>query len=142
MTVQLPSSEVDVCRDETIPATVPNDTRPGSTARVKPTVVQNRFYEKTGYDRDLRAFCRDRGIVYQSFWTLTANPHLLVQPAITEVADASRRTPAQILFRYLTQTGVTPLTGTTSHQHMREALDIFDFTLGTQDCAAIDALLN
>ncbi len=38
---------------------------------------QNRFYADTGYDIDIRAFCRQHGITYQSFWTPTANPHVL-----------------------------------------------------------------
>src|SRR6267378_5157440 len=47
------------------------------SARVPPAVVQNRFYSETDYDRDIRAFCRQQRIIYQSFWTLTANPHIL-----------------------------------------------------------------
>jgi diketogulonate reductase-like aldo/keto reductase len=46
-------------------------------ARVKPTVLQNRFYKDSGYDVQIREFCALHGIVYQSFWTLTANPHIL-----------------------------------------------------------------
>ena len=48
-----------------------------SEARVKPVVLQNRFYETSGYDEDIREFCREHSIAYQSFWTLTANPHIL-----------------------------------------------------------------
>jgi diketogulonate reductase-like aldo/keto reductase len=97
--------------------------------RIKPAVVQNRFYAETGYDREIRAFCRQKRIVYQSFWTLSANPHLLSHVAITALAAAHRRTPAQILFRYLTQIEVVPLTGTQSESHMIEDLAIFDFVL-------------
>jgi diketogulonate reductase-like aldo/keto reductase len=46
-------------------------------ARVKPTVLQNRFYKDSGYDVQIREFCALHGIAYQSFWTLTANPHIL-----------------------------------------------------------------
>jgi diketogulonate reductase-like aldo/keto reductase len=48
-----------------------------SEARVKPTVLQNRFYADSGYDEEIRQFCAENGIAYQSFWTLTANPHIL-----------------------------------------------------------------
>jgi diketogulonate reductase-like aldo/keto reductase len=99
------------------------------SARVKPAVVQNRFYADTGYDRGIRAFCKDHGIVYQSFWTLTANPHVLAHDAVTALATKYGRTPAQVLFRYLTQEHVVPLTGTTSARHMREDLEIFEFEL-------------
>jgi diketogulonate reductase-like aldo/keto reductase len=111
-------------------------------AEVKPAVLQNRFHAATGYDRELRAFCRDHGIVYQSFWTLTANPHLLGHEVVRTSAQHHRRTAAQVLFRYLTQQGVTPLTGTTSQQHMQEDLAIFAFTLSANECATITSLLE
>ena len=107
-------------------------------ARIKPAVVQNRFYADTNYDRDIRAYCDLRQIIYQSFWTLSANPQLLAHKTIIGPAAIHRRTPAQILFRYLTQIGVVPLTGTKSDAHMREDLSIFDFQLSNEELRAID----
>jgi diketogulonate reductase-like aldo/keto reductase len=109
-------------------------------ARIKPAVVQNRFYADTGYDREIRAFCRQQRIVYQSFWTLTANPQILAHRTVAQLAARYRRTPAQILFRYLTQIEVVPLTGTRSQAHMREDLSIFEFRLSEPDRDAMDAL--
>jgi diketogulonate reductase-like aldo/keto reductase len=109
-------------------------------ARVKPAIVQNRFYAEAGYDREIRAFCRQRRIVYQSFWTLTANPHLLSNVAITALAATHRQTPAQILFRYLTQIEVVPLTGTRSESHMVEDLAIFDFELTEAQQRAVEQI--
>jgi diketogulonate reductase-like aldo/keto reductase len=109
-------------------------------ARVKPAVVQNRFYAETHYDREIRAFCGGRGIVYQSFWTLSANPRVLGSEPVKAQAWKHQRTPAQILFRYLTQIGIVPLTGTQSEAHMREDLAIFEFELAQDECAAMAAL--
>lgn len=111
-------------------------------ATVKPAVLQNRFYADSHYDIELRKFCRAHNVIYQSFWTLTANSAILANAVIAGLADRYRRTPAQILFRYLTQTGVVPLTGTTSAQHMREDLAIFEFELTQDECAGIDGLLG
>lgn len=111
------------------------------SARHKPAVLQNRFYAQTDYDREIRAFCRRRGSVYQSFWTLTANPQLLTHPTVRELASKHRRTAAQILFRYLTQNGIVPLTGTRSATHLREDLAIFEFELADLEKAAMDDLL-
>jgi diketogulonate reductase-like aldo/keto reductase len=111
------------------------------TARIKPAIVQNRFYAETNYDRDIRAFCDRCHIIYQSFWTLSANPHVLAHKTMTALASIHRRSPAQILFRFLTQIGVVPLTGTQSETHMREDLAIFDFELTHEERGAIDALL-
>lgn len=113
-----------------------------TAATIKPAVLQNRFYADTGYDRELRAFCDEVGVAYQSFWTLTANPQLLRAAAVTAPAQRHARSPAQVLFRYLTQQGIVPLTGTKSPQHLREDLEIFEFTLTPQECAAITALLE
>jgi diketogulonate reductase-like aldo/keto reductase len=111
-------------------------------ARIKPSVLQNRFYRASGYDVELRAFCRAQGISYQSFWTLTANAHLLAHPALVAAATAHRRGVEQILFRYLIQRGVVPLTGTRSERHMREDLAILEFELTPEQLETIDQLLQ
>jgi len=111
-------------------------------AEVKPSVVQNRFYQQTGYDADLRRWSARHGMIYQSFWTLTANPHILAADSVRSMALTYDKTEAQVLFRYLTQSGVVPLTGTRSEQHMREDLEIFDFELSSQDLEAVSFLLN
>lgn len=111
-------------------------------ARIKPTIVQNRFHADSGFDREIRAFCREHGLAYQSFWTLTANPQLLSHPMLRDLAHQFNVEPAQILFRCLTQIGVTPLTGTTSMAHMQADLAIFDFTLSDDDCAQVVSLFE
>lgn len=111
-------------------------------ARVKPAVVQNRFYADTGHDREIRTYCHDHGIVYQSFWTLTANADALNSAIVAALAARHERTPAQILFRYLTQAGVVPLTGTRSELHMREDLSIFEFELEDAERDAVGSLFG
>lgn len=98
-------------------------------ARVKPWVLQNRFHAETGYDRELRVFCRRSGIVYQSFWTLTANPEQLARRELRALAARHGVTPAQLFFRALTQLDIVPLTGTSSEEHMRQDLAIFELEL-------------
>ena len=111
-------------------------------ARIKPALVQNRFYADTGYDVGIRAFCMQHGLIYQSFWTLSANPELLAEPLFSELAANHGCEPPQVLFRYLTQRGAVPLTGTRSVEHMRQDLAIFDFELSSQALNAIDARLG
>jgi len=111
-------------------------------ARMKPAVLQNRFYDTTDYDHELRAFCRQHQVVYQSFWTLTANPQLLTHDTVKTLASKYGRTAAQILFRYLTLEEIVPLTGTQSETHMREDLGIFDFELTEAERTSVTALLQ
>jgi len=111
-------------------------------AEIKPAVVQNRFYAQTGYDAPLRQWCADHAIVYQGFWTLTANPHLLVTDVVQRLSRSHGRTEAQIFLRFLTQLGIVPLTGTTSAHHMRENLDIFSFSLAQGEMGEMLQLLG
>jgi diketogulonate reductase-like aldo/keto reductase len=110
-------------------------------ARIKPATIQNRFYAKTHYDREIRAFCRESGMIYQSFWTLTANKEILAAPVVADLAARYGRSPAQIFFRYLTQLDMICLTGTSSKDHMQEDLSIFDFRLTPAECQMLDAVL-
>ena len=109
---------------------------------VKPAVLQNRFYADTHYDRVLRDYCRQHGIIYQSFWTLTANPKVLADAVLKSLAVKYGRSSVQVFFRFLTQIGIIPLTGTTSETHMREDLAIFEFELTAEECASVDRLLR
>jgi diketogulonate reductase-like aldo/keto reductase len=110
------------------------------TAEIKPAVIQNRFYADSQYDRGIREFCRRQGIIYQSFWTLTANPKVLADLRTQKLSVKYGRTAAQVFFRYLNQIGIVPLTGTTSAIHMKEDLAIFDFELTLDECDELETL--
>ncbi|KAL8447622.1 hypothetical protein Emag_004232 [Eimeria magna] len=112
-----------------------------AAARVKPVLIQNRFYPASGYDVALRAWCRENGITYQSFWTLTGNPHVLTDPVVTQSAERLNCTPQQLWFRYLIERGIVPLTGTSSLQHMQEDVDWRNVRLTQTVCDQLDAAL-
>jgi diketogulonate reductase-like aldo/keto reductase len=109
-------------------------------AQVPPAFVQNRCLAQTGWDAAVRGFCREHGIVYQGFWLLTAHPRELASRAVMDVAKRTRRTPAQVLFRFATQLSIIPLTGTSSEAHMREDLACFDFDLDEAEIRAIESV--
>jgi diketogulonate reductase-like aldo/keto reductase len=110
-------------------------------SKIKPRFLQNRFYQKSNYDKELRNFCRSNSVFYQSFWTLTANPHLLESKILLELAKKYKVESTQILYRALTQWQAIPLIGTTSSQHMRQDLAIFDFVLEQQELHSIELKL-
>jgi len=88
-------------------------------AKVKPSVVQNRFTANTGYDRDIRSFCMQKGMVYQSFWTLTANPNLLNSKPVTALAQMGKVSPPVALYSLVLGLGNTSvLNGTTNERRM------------------------
>lgn len=111
-------------------------------SNIKPAVIQNRFYRDTGYDASLREWCSGHSILYQSFWTLTANPHILASSLIESLTTTYQKTPPQIFFRFLNQSEIVPLTGTTSEQHMKEDLAIFEFELSSEEIGQIKQLLE
>ncbi|KAI9459099.1 Aldo/keto reductase [Russula earlei] len=86
-------------------------------------VVQNRWYERNGWDRGVAKWCRANGAQYQSFWTLTGSPSLLSHPATAAIAQANDCSPAQAVYRFVQSLGIAPLCGTTDEMHMREDVD-------------------
>lgn len=91
--------------------------------KVKPAVVQNRFYEDTEFDVSLRRFCREKDIIYQSFWTLTANPDLVRSRPVQQLATQVKISPAAALYTLVMGLGNTAvLNGTTNEGRMKEDL--------------------
>jgi diketogulonate reductase-like aldo/keto reductase len=111
-------------------------------ALIKPAIVQNRFYDATGYDREIRNWCGENQIRYQSFWTLTANPQIIGHSLVRKMASDKAVTPEQLFFRFLTQKHVIPLIGACSERHMQEDLAIFAFALTDDEIRIIDQLLS
>jgi diketogulonate reductase-like aldo/keto reductase len=111
-----------------------------ATAHTAPMFVQNRCYARMRWDADVRAFCRQHGIIYQGFSLLTANIAEIRSQPFRDVVARARRTPAQIVFRFAIQIGMLPLTGTTDAAHMREDLDVFGWELSPEDMRAIEMI--
>src|SRR6478672_1811814 len=63
-----------------------------------PAFVQNRCYARLGWDRDVRAFCREHNIIYQGFSLLTANVEVLRHPLVAGLAAKNGVTQAQVVF--------------------------------------------
>jgi diketogulonate reductase-like aldo/keto reductase len=106
----------------------------------RPAFVQNRCFARLGWDRDVRAYCAERGIVYQGFSLLTANPEVLHHPLLARIAARLGATPAQVVFRFGRAVGMLPLTGTTSAEHMRQDLASLALPLSADEVHAIESL--
>jgi diketogulonate reductase-like aldo/keto reductase len=111
-------------------------------ARVKPRFVQNRCYAARGWDRRVREFCAESGIVYQGFSLLTANRDVLVHPDVVRIAAGHGVAPAQIVFRFALEVGMVALTGTTSAEHMHADLDAFELRLSRDEVERIERLMG
>jgi diketogulonate reductase-like aldo/keto reductase len=110
-------------------------------AEVRPRFVQNRCYANTGWDQGVRRFCVANDIVYQGFSLLTANRELLSHREMARIAQRYARTIPQVIFRFALDVGMVPLTGTSSAQHMRDDLEVFDFRLDANDVERVEYLV-
>jgi diketogulonate reductase-like aldo/keto reductase len=105
--------------------------------RIVPAFVQNRCFANNRWDADVRAFCESHDIIYQGFSLLTANREVLSSPRLADIASRHGKTIPQVVFRFAVQLGMIPLTGTTNSMHMRQDLEIFEFTLSEEDLQII-----
>jgi len=111
-------------------------------ATIKPTYLQNRFYADSDYDVKIRSWCREHNLIYQSFWTLTANPHILQSETLFKLSRKYKAELVQIYFAYLHHIGIIPLTGTKDEEHMQSDLKSFDFELSHEEIHELDGLFN
>jgi 2,5-diketo-D-gluconate reductase A len=87
----------------------------------------------------LRREHADRGIVTEA-WSPIAQGKVLEDPAITAIAEAHDRTPAQVVLRWHIQVGNVVFPKSVSPERLRENIDIFDFELGDAEMARIAEL--
>src|SRR5262245_16296325 len=106
-----------------------------------PAFVQNRCFARRGWDRAVRAFCGDRGIVYQGFSLLTANVEVLHHPHVQRIAARLRAAPTQVVFRFALAVGMLPLTGTSDVTHMTQDLASRDLAIQPDEVRTIESLL-
>jgi len=109
-------------------------------AKLRPAYVQNRCYASRGWDRDVREYCLENGIVYQGFSLLTANPEIVGHPATAAIARRLGASPAQVVFRFAVSLGILPLTGTTDPRHMKDDLEALALEPSAAELASLRSL--
>jgi 2,5-diketo-D-gluconate reductase A len=87
----------------------------------------------------LRREHADRGIVTEA-WSPLAQGAVLDDPAITRIAEAHGKTPAQVVLRWHIQLGNVVFPKSVTVDRIRQNIDIFDFELSQDEMAAIEAL--
>jgi diketogulonate reductase-like aldo/keto reductase len=135
-------------------------------AEIKPSYLQNRCFAETRWDQVIRAYCSKHGIAYQGFSLLTANSRYLggsvirprernlpqlvfsgnseVPEAIQKILDQTERNIEQVIFRFVQQVGMIPITGSRSEAHLRNDLEVSEFSLSPSQLETIEniAFLN
>lgn len=89
------------------------------SATIKPSVVQNRFFPGTRFDSAVRQFCQEKNIIYQAFWTLSANPKLLFSDPVSLIARSVSIAIETALYGLILGIGnIAVLNGTTAESRM------------------------
>jgi diketogulonate reductase-like aldo/keto reductase len=108
------------------------------TADFPITVNQVEFHPYR-YRKGLLDFCKDSGIVVTAYSPLGVGK-LLQDTAINEVAARYNKTAAQVCLRWSLQKGVVVIPKASSEEHLKENLDIFDWSLTEKDVKKLDSL--
>lgn len=88
----------------------------------------------------LLAACRQRGLVLTAYCPL-GRGRLNGDPVLADIARRHGKTFAQVALRWLMQKEIVAAIPRSSNaQRIAENIDVFDFTLGADDMARIDAL--
>ena len=89
--------------------------------------------------RDVVSYCRERSIPVEAYSPLTRGRRL-GDSMIGRIAARNGRTPAQILVRWSLQHGFVTIPKSVHPERIRENVEVFDFTLSSDDMRALDAL--
>jgi diketogulonate reductase-like aldo/keto reductase len=82
----------------------------------------------------------EQGIATEAWSPLGSGKGILDIPAIVAIARKHGRTPAQVVLRWHLQLGNVVIPKSVTPSRIKENIDVFDFTLDTEDLAAISAL--
>ncbi|MGW3140303.1 aldo/keto reductase, partial [Streptomyces sp. NPDC001139] len=87
-----------------------------------------------------REFHKEQGIATEAWSPLGSGKGLLEVPAIVAIAQKHGRTPAQVVLRWHLQLGNVVIPKSVTPSRIKENIEVFDFSLDTEDLAAISAL--
>ena len=90
-------------------------------------------------NEQVRAYGAEHGIVTEA-WSPIAKGRLLGDPAVTQVASALGRTPAQAVLRWHVQRGDVVFPKSANPSRMKENFEIFDFELDDEQMRALSSL--
>ena len=107
-------------------------------ARVRPTVNQIQF-SAFKYRRALLDACEERDIALEAYSPLTTGRNL-GDERVAAIAERLGRTPAQVLLRWCVERDLVVIPKWTHRERIEENGQIFDFELGDEDMATLDAL--
>lgn len=106
---------------------------------IMPTINQVECHPFLTQDA-LRDFCEKHQIIVEAWSPLMHGGAVLANEMIVSIANKYKKTPAQVILRWHIQNGVHPIPKSVTPSRIEENMDVFDFTLSTEEMKQISAL--
>lgn len=109
---------------------------------ITPALVQNEIHPYY-QENDVIPYIHALGIVVQGWYPLGGRGYtaeMLGNETISSIADAHGITSAQVILRWNLQKGVVVIPGSSNPEHIRENLDLFNFSLTEAEMEQINNL--
>lgn len=85
-------------------------------------IVQNPLHSPWDPEYKIPQYCRDHGIQYNTFNTLTGSDRIIKNNSLKSIGEENGTTPQVAFLQYCVQTGITPLVGARSQENLRSSL--------------------
>jgi len=114
------------------------------SASIQPSVNQIEVHAYLS-QQPLVKYCQDNNIAVTGYSPLANNtqpgaPNLLTDTVVKDIANKLKRTPAQVLLRWLIQRNIVVIPKSVTPSRIQENAQIFDFELSSQEMQQIDKL--
>lgn len=111
-----------------------------SFARIKPMVNQ---IETHPLNQQIEAheWLKKYGVIHEAWAPFgEGRGNMFTNPVLQKIGDKHNKTVAQVILRWQLQRGIVVIPKSTHKERMAQNLDVFDFTLTSEDMQAIAAL--
>ena len=107
---------------------------------IKPAVLQTEVHPYS-QEKEMKKFLDKHGIVIQAWYPLGHGDQTLIQePIFGRLAKKYGKSNAQIILRWHIQDGNIVIPGSKNPKHIRDNIDLFDFTLTDTEMVEIAAM--
>jgi len=106
-----------------------------------PAVNQFKYHVGMGADPEgLISYCKAKGVVPQAYSPLGDNTtELITGPLVSKLGQAHGKTGVQVALKWIWQHGVAVLTKSGNPEHLKQDLDLFDWSLTDSEMASADS---
>lgn len=91
------------------------------------------------YQKELLDYCRKHNITLIAYRPF-GKGKILHEPLFAKIGKAHKKSPSQVILRWLIQQEIATIPKGSSPKHLRENFEIFDFSLNASEMKEIDAL--